>query len=115
MRDKVIVEKMIRYVTKVYEYCKGISYNDSFCRRCPWAEAAFSFPIRLLSSKKGIQILFGLLIVWVEFNGFPIAFDGLFTIAQVFIGSSHVPPRIRKARIDLDGSLKGFDGLLVVA
>ena len=28
MRDKVIVEKMIRYATKVCEYCKGISYDE---------------------------------------------------------------------------------------
>ena len=80
-----------------------------------WEAAAFAFPVRLLSSKKGIQIPLGFLITRVEFNVFSIAFDVLVTIAQVFIGSSHVPPRIRKARIDLDGSLKGFDGLLVVA
>lgn len=28
MRDKVIVEKMLRYATKVCGYCKDVSYDD---------------------------------------------------------------------------------------
>ena len=28
MRDKVIVDKMLRYANKVCEYCKGVSYED---------------------------------------------------------------------------------------
>lgn len=28
MRDKIIVDKMLRYANKVCEYCKGISYED---------------------------------------------------------------------------------------
>ena len=28
MRDKIIVDKMLRYVNKVCEYCKGVSYED---------------------------------------------------------------------------------------
>ena len=28
MRDKIIVEKMLRYANKVCEYCKGVSYDD---------------------------------------------------------------------------------------
>lgn len=27
MRDKIIVDKMLRYATKVCEYCKGVSYD----------------------------------------------------------------------------------------
>ena len=28
IRDKIIVDKMLRYVNKVCEYCKGVSYED---------------------------------------------------------------------------------------
>ena len=28
MRDKIIVDKMLRYTNKVCEYCKGVSYED---------------------------------------------------------------------------------------
>ena len=28
MRDKIIVDKMLRYANKVCEYCKGVSYED---------------------------------------------------------------------------------------
>ena len=28
MRDKIILDKMIRYADKVCEYCKGVSYED---------------------------------------------------------------------------------------
>ena len=28
MRDKIIVDKMLRYANKVCKYCKGISYED---------------------------------------------------------------------------------------
>lgn len=27
MRDKIVVDKMLRYATKVCEYCKGVSYD----------------------------------------------------------------------------------------
>ena len=28
MRDKIIVDKMLRYANKVCEYCKGVSYEE---------------------------------------------------------------------------------------
>lgn len=39
MRDKIIVDKMLRYANKVCEYCKGVSYeafraNDMLIEAC---------------------------------------------------------------------------------
>ena len=39
MRDKIIVDKMLRYADKVCEYCKGVSYeafraNDMLIEAC---------------------------------------------------------------------------------
>ena len=38
MRDKIIVDKMLRYTNKVCEYCKDVSYED-FCANDTLIEA----------------------------------------------------------------------------